>query len=267
VFELGEQSYYRCDLSAGMDKVPIESVETSLQLLEELEQGKRSITELADTLARPKATVYYHLKTLENRGYIVERDGKYELGLRLLELGGGVTARQRVINVVEPNMKRLVAEAHETSVFAVLGSNAAVVIELERPLDLKKPVGLWIGTHLPLYCSATGKAILSALSGETVDVIVSELSFSEHTDETVTDESELYAHLDRARTEGYAFDMGERNEAVRGVATAVTPNDQKVVGALGIVGPAGRLDDDRFTHELPHLLDHYTERIEHEFQT
>ncbi|GAB7011534.1 IclR family transcriptional regulator [Halorubrum trueperi] len=250
-----------------MDKVPIDAVGTSVHVLNALRERPQAVTELATRLDRPKATIYYHLKTLENFEYVVQRDGKYELGLRLLELGGSVGARHQIIDVVAPNVKRLVSEAHETGFFAVMASDAAVVIEIERPSDIAEQVDLALGTYLPLHCSATGKAILTALSDETRHEIFERITLDSYTEDTITDESALATHLEHTRSEGHVFDMGERSEHIRAVASPATTSDGYVIGALGIIGTSQRLYDDRFTHELPHLLNTYVERMKHEFQS
>lgn len=247
-----------------MSKAPVEAVETSIRILQALEtRAPASVTALAERLDRPKATVYYHLQTLEAAGYVVQTDEGYELGLRLLGLGGRAREQRGLPAEVDPSLKRLATESNEMAVFAVEERHAAVVVAVERPTTVETTVDVTAGTHLPLHCSAVGKALLSELPDDRVDAAMEAIEFEQHAPETIADEPELREQLATVRAEGNAFDRGERVSDVRGVASPVTRRDGSVAGAIGLVGPESRLYSDRFAHELPHLVNRFAERIEH----
>lgn len=251
-----------------MSKAPVDAVETSIQLLETLEgHAPCSVTELAEHLDRPKATVHYHLKTLEKHQYVVQQEEGYDIGLHVLELGGRVRKRRQLTDVVEPNLQRLGAETNEMAVFAVEEHESAAVLGLERPTGLETAVDVTVGMHLPLHGSAVGKALLAELSEDRLGEILAALSFEGHTDETVQEEAVLREQLKTVRSEGHAFDRGEYDPNIRSVASPVVDETDSLVGAIGIVGPASRLYSDRFTHELPHLVERFAERIEYELQS
>ena len=66
----------------------IQSVETAFTILTLIQQhGSVSLQDLAKQLDVAKSTVHTHLQTLASLGYIVEQDGQYRLGLRLLTHG------------------------------------------------------------------------------------------------------------------------------------------------------------------------------------
>lgn len=251
-----------------MSKAPVDAVETSIQILETLEaHAPCSLTELADTLERPKATVHYHLKTLEKHRYVTQREGGYEIGLHVLELGGRARKRRRVTEVVEPNLQRLGAETNEMAVFAVEEHDAAVVLGLERPTGLETAVDVSVGMHLPLHASAVGKALLARLPANRLDTMLETITFEGYTDETIRSESALRDHLKTVSAERHAFDRGEYDPDIRSVASPVVDESGDLVGAIGVVGPASRLYSDRFTHELPHLVERFAERVEYELHS
>lgn len=251
-----------------MSKKPVKSVETSLRILDTLEnQGPCTMTELAEYLDRSKATVHYHLKTLEKHRYVVNMSEGYDLGLHVLELGGQVRNRHKITAVVEPILQQLSIEANEIAVFAVEENDSAVILNVERPAGLSKAVDMTIGMHLPLHGSAVGKALLSALPADETDSILNKYSFEKHTEETIETESELREQLASVNVEGHAFDRGEFDPNIHSVASPVVDEQKDVVGAIGIVGPSSRLYSDRFAHELPHLVERFAERAKYELRS
>jgi DNA-binding IclR family transcriptional regulator len=251
-----------------MSKAPVDAVETSLEILEELEErGPVGVTALAARLDRPKATVYYHLKTLAKHGYVVEDEDGYELGLRILELGGSIRERHRRTDVVVANLKRLGAETNEMAIFAVREGDKAIVLDVERPTGLTTAVDVTLGLHLPLHASAAGKALLSELPEPELAETLDRLEFQAYTEQTVTAASQLQSELADIRETEHAFDRGEHDPERHSVASPVHGSGNQIIGAIGIVGPASRLYSDRFEHELPHLVERFAERIEYELRS
>jgi len=251
-----------------MGKVPVDAVETSLEILSVLEDhAPLGITEVASRTETPKATVYYHLQTLADRGYVTQREDGYDLGLRVLELGGRVRDGRQLTSVVEPNLQRLGTETNEIAVFAVEEHGSAVLLHVERPTSLTTPVDVSVGMHLPVHGSAVGKALLAAMPEDRRDAILADHDFETYTADTVASETELRNRLDTVRSEGHAFDRGEFDSEVHSVAAPVVDENEFVLGAVGIVGPSSRLYSDRFAHELPHLVERFAERIEYELRS
>ena len=69
-------------------------------------------------------------------------------------------------------------------------------------------------------------------------------------DEVVVVPQALMAQLRSVASAGYAVDMGEHAEDVRGVAAPVRDYTRAVIGALTVVGPAYRFQAERLEKEL-----------------
>lgn len=250
-----------------MGKAPVDAVETSFHVLQRLaEEAPASVTDVAQRLNRPKATVYYHLQTLEKHGYVVRRGGGYDLGLRTLELGGRARERRRPTGVVASNLKRLAKEANEIAVFGIAEREAAVILDVEWPIGPTTDVDVAVGKHLPLHASALGKALLAAMPEAGRRSTLEGYEYEQFTRDTVLDEGALREELTEIQADGHAHDRGEHDPDVHGVAAAVTGDGGGVAGAIGIVGPASRLYSDRFAHELPHLVERFAGRVEDELR-
>ncbi|MGW3291957.1 IclR family transcriptional regulator, partial [Streptomyces sp. NPDC001002] len=117
---------------------------------------------LADLVRRTgvaKATVHRLCQELVVWGLLERAGCDYRLGLRLFEIGQRVH-RQRILReVAQPYMEDLLLATQETIHFAI--HDGLDVVYLEKILPHR---GLSeqsrVAGRLPLYCTATGKAIL-----------------------------------------------------------------------------------------------------------
>jgi DNA-binding IclR family transcriptional regulator len=138
-----------------------------------------------------------------------------------------------------PYLKELRDETHETARLTVLHGEQGICIaqvETELPMRIQTPIG---GTLL-LYCSATGKAMLAFQSKEFIDSIAS--SMQRFTSATAGSRKDLLAELDQIRRDGFAINCGERVIGVCGVGAPVANIGGDIRAAIGISGPAERLN-------------------------
>lgn len=226
----------------GSTEQSIDSVETSFTLVEYLaENGPESISQIAGDVDRPKSTVHIHLKTLENNGVVVRCGDDYELGLKLLDIGGRVRRRHQVYRAAKGEVDKLAAETEEAAHLGVEQNGQRVIIYKAERGDAvydNTPTGEFTNMHW----TAIGKALLAHLPEHKRREIINRHGLPEATENTITDEEELFTQLSRTRERGYATEEEERREGV--VAVAVPIFDTKsadVVAALSVSGPRERL--------------------------
>jgi DNA-binding IclR family transcriptional regulator len=97
-----------------------------------------------------------------------------------------------------------------------------------------------VGAFFPAHCSASGKVVLAYLKEEDVDAILRNKGLTRYTVHTHTQIAELKNDLRRVRQRGYALDEQELECGLNGVAAPVFLPGMRVVGAVGIAGPAQR---------------------------
>lgn len=213
-----------------------------LALLEALAAAREpcGVSELARQLALTKSNVHRLLQTLGERGYVrnLADSGRYEVTLRLWELGVGVLEKLDVKRIAIEPMNRLVHHCGETVHLSVLDLGDVVYID---KVDSPQPVRAYskVGGRAPAYCVATGKALLAHASEEAVAEVSRHLHG--HTPSTLTDPAELRAELARVRETGHAINRGEWREGVCGVAAPIRDARGQVIAAIGISGPIDRL--------------------------
>jgi DNA-binding IclR family transcriptional regulator len=233
----------------------IRAVDNAFAVVEALKgREEAGVSELARELDRSKSTVHRHLKALERHELVIERDGRYRLGLRWLDVGGAVRKRHRLYKTGKADADELAAKTGELV--------AVTTYEYGRSVYLYQVKGRkalttdsHLGVRFPLHCTAAGKSMLAHFPADRVRELVETSGLPAETANTITDPDELFEALRRIRDRGVALDDEERLEGTRGIGAPILRKDTgEVLGAVAICGPPTRLQGDRFREELPQLV-------------
>lgn len=227
-----------------------------LVLLETMADNDKSsgVTELANQLSLSKSNVHRLLQGLVHQGFARKQEdtGRYELTMKLWELGAKVFRRLDLRREALPYMQLLADETLETVHLSILDGTDVLYIE---KIDSPQPVRAYttVGGRSPAVCVATGKVMLAWADQNTVANATETLH--PHTPRSIVTAEELHRQLRQIRTIGYAVNSGEWREQVVGVAAPLRDATGSVVGALGISGPSERLTDDVISNSVPRLIE------------
>lgn len=224
---------------------PSNAVERALAILEAIAQRGEGMTnsEINRKLGIPKSSASYILRALEQRGYLRREPGtrRYRLGLKVLNLGRGVTIGLDLREVALPLLRQLVERCQLTAHLAILDRGEAVYIEkVEAPGFIK--MNTWVGRRLDVHSTAVGKALVAHLPPDQVEEIVRERGLRRLTPRTITARAELMRELERVRERGYAVDDEENSLGVRCVAAPVFDRRGKVIAAVGVSGTVSQIE-------------------------
>ena len=223
-----------------MEKV----LEKTYKIIETLAQRKEpyGVTELSQQLSLVKSNVHRLLTSLIELG-IVQQDkntGKYQLTLKLWQLGNSVLSHLDYRNLASKHLHQLVARFEEDAYLSVLlGINIAYIDHIK----CNRVVRAAMGTGHEAYCSSTGKCIM-AWSSE--DILLKVMHAPrQYTERTIVDLETMRNELQRVRERGYALNVGEWKNSVRGVGAPIFDHEGRVIAALSLSGPAQRFPLER----------------------
>lgn len=232
----------------------IGSVTKALQVLQLLEEEDGlTVSELAAELDGSKSTAHRYLQTLLSAEYVVDDDGVYRVGLRCLSHGIRARSRYEGYTLVRDKVENLARETGERVNFMVAEHGKAVCLGQslgEQGVRFK----LSVGDRIPLHTISPGKAILATWDDDRVDEYIAERGLTGTSENTIVDEGSLWSDIERIRERGFSQSRQEYMGELNGVAAAVHGADESVLGAIGISGPAHRMQGQRFNEELPQLL-------------
>ena len=246
----------------GRTNSPVESVETLLSVVEFLEQsGEAGVTEIAKAIDVSKSTAHNHLTTLRQRGYVVNEDGRYRLGLRFLRVGETTRMRTDLFEIARPQIETLVEGTNLVGNLAVEEQGSGVYLYRSRGSD-EIQFSTQAGERHDLHCTATGKSILAHMSSDRSEELLDSIELVSHTAQTITEKDELLDELNRDRNLGIAFDEEEYGRGLRCVGAPIFDPDNTVIGAISLSGPAADMNGTWYRETLPDQLQATKNRIE-----
>lgn len=217
------------------------SLERALMLLDIVARVEGGLTnaEISRRMGMAPSTSSYILSRLEREAY-VRRDkttGRYQIGLRLMELAYGALRTIGHRPIVEPALHRLVEQTRLTALVAVWVRGRAVVVDkVESPESIRVDVD--IGRPLYAHSSALGKVLLANLSPDEFNDFINEHGLPRRTAKTITSRAKLQEHLAIARARGYATANEEEFIGGRAVAAPIVDGFGKVCAAVSGAGPS-----------------------------
>ncbi len=221
----------------------IQSVQRAAHILVVLGSGtpRLGVTEIAERVGLAKPTVHGLLRTLEAYE-LVSQDpdtGKYSLGPGVLQLGNayldGSELRARSLRWAESLSQR----AGEAVWVATLSGSRVIVLHHEFRPDNTVQI-LEVGAAIPWHACALGHAIVAFLpEAQRARALAADLA--PLTGRTKTTRAALSRALAKVRQRGYAIEDQEATVGDAGIAAPITSRGGVVVGAIAVVGAAGRL--------------------------
>lgn len=207
----------------------------SLEIVDAIDDlNGAKLTTISEYMDIHESTLYTHLKTLEEYGYVMMIDNEYHLGNKLFHLGK--QARQKdEYPLIREKAAEIAEKTNQHSSFAV-EDNGRILVLFDQPTGSSVD-GFQIGEYYHMHNSACGKAILSEYPRSRVEEILDKWGLPKTQDNTTTDREELFDELERTRKRGYAINNQESLEGLRGVAVTVENPRGKILGALDIFGP------------------------------
>ncbi|HEY0420369.1 MAG TPA: IclR family transcriptional regulator C-terminal domain-containing protein [Acetobacteraceae bacterium] len=243
------------DSRAPAEKEYVAGLERGLSVIEAFGILNRPLTlsEVAEVTGHTRASARRSLLTLQRLGY-VEAEGKlFRLAPRVLRLGHAYVTSSAIPKLVQPILEGISERSRESSSLAVLDGNDVVFVAraaTRRSLSN----GLGLGSRLPAYCAATGRALLAGLEPADAELRLQRTRRVALTPHTRTAVADIMALLNEVRGKGYAICDQELELGVRSIAVPVRDRRGHTVAAMSIVASVrGYGVDSMVENLLPHL--------------
>ncbi|QNN51886.1 IclR family transcriptional regulator [Nocardioides mesophilus] len=206
--------------------------------------GALGVSRVADLVGREKSQVSRALAALAKEG-LVERDPEtlgYRLGWRIYALAAR-TFESRLVTVATPYLRAVVSKVQETTVLCVLRGNDLLTVASEAPAHAFRGVG-WEGVTVPAAATSAGRVLVSDWEEPAIRAWFTPAQLAvAGAHPKVTTPEELLEELTRIRANGYATVDEEFEHGVVGCSAPVRDFNGRIVAAINITGPKGRLGD------------------------
>jgi len=215
-------------------------IATILGVLAEATQSL-GIKQISQAAELPMSTTHRLLGLLSDKGFVekIPSIHKYRLGKEFLRIAATTIYKNPFSGIVQPILDEITAKVNETSAFA-LYHQAGRVISYHAKSDSRQPLRfrMSLNQRMDLISNAFGHAVLAFLPEPARnEAIVAAPTYGKFRNRSV-----LLTHLSGIGQEGYALSEDHDLSSVCYIAAPVKALGDNVLGAIGLVIPAVRLD-------------------------
>jgi IclR family pca regulon transcriptional regulator len=231
------------DPAAGGDKSFVTALQKGLDALTCFGRGteKLTLSEVARLTGSSPASARRSLHTLHALGYI-DSDGKrFWMAPRALLVAHAYITSRPAPQLAQPLLVSLSERTRESATLGkLLGDDVIIVARATARHSLS--TGLAIGSRLPAYCSALGRALLASLPPEEAKDRIEAMPRVQLTPRTLSRSRDVLAQVALCRERGWSESDGELELGVRSMAVPAFDREGNTVGAMSIAIQAERMD-------------------------
>jgi len=233
------------------------SLSRGLSVLRAFSRGKRemNLREIAEATGLTKSAVQRFTFTLEALGMLLKSpdNKKYSLSPKCLDLGYGYLQSNWLIDQANAYLAELNHKCEETVNLSVPDGTDMVYVA-RFPSQKHVAIHMAVGSRLPMYCTAAGRAYLSALAPDEVQTLLDATNFKAYTPNTVIDKARMLVLIAEARSNGYAWANEEYYRGDINLGVVVRNPQGQPVGAINVSLPTSRWTIDTGRQQIAPVL-------------
>lgn len=221
----------------------VQSLATGVAVLNVFGPDNRALNlpEIAALAGISKSATQRFAFTLEALG-LLEKDPttkRYSLSSRTLEIGCRYLESHALLSRANPFMLELNRNSGETVNLAEPAGTDMIYIG-RFPSPMRLLAHMPVGRRIPIYCSSTGRAYLSALDDDQAREYLLACDRVKYTTNTITDIDDLIEELRLSRERGFAYCNEEYFRGDLALAVPIFDSGHRVVAALQMSVLAGK---------------------------
>lgn len=231
-----------------------QTVERAISIVEQLARRPATLTDVTTELGVHKSTALRLLQTLERAGFARrQKDGRYTIGVGLISIAYAAMESFDLREIARPHLTPLNRKYGHTIHLASLVDDAIVYID---KYEGRSSVRMYsqMGKTVNFHSSGVGKVILANLDPALRDSIISRLTLTRFTPNTITSEEGLRAELEAIRERGYGYDLGEFEDFVICIAAPIRSGDGTARSAISISVAKMMVPMDELKQLIPDLV-------------
>jgi len=220
----------------------VQSVERAIDILDCLTEYPKGcgIGELSKNLSLSKSTIHRIISTLKFKEYVTQdkESEKYQLGLKVLNLSSSVINSMDLIHIARPYIHEFANKVDEVIHLCVPDESYSNIIYVDKVSSENTTrtitMSSRIGKKAPIYCTASGKLLLSQFSDDKIKDLLKNTNFVRYTKNTITDIDIFLDEIHTIRKDLYSTDNVEYDTGVICIAVPIFNRTNKIVAAISL---------------------------------
>ncbi|UOA28680.1 IclR family transcriptional regulator [Pseudosulfitobacter sp. DSM 107133] len=237
---------------ADEDRLFVRSAARAMQVLGAFHRadGPLSLSHIAQRAGIDRSAAQRLVHTLVKLGYIRRSadDRGYLPGLRLLDHTLDVLRMDPVVQKATPvllELRKTIPERVDLSLFDETRLIYALRIQSKRETFF----ATLVGHSIPTFCTAGGRAVLSALPDDAARDIILRTPLQPYTSKTRTEPDEIIDSISTARRNGYAMVTEEYVLGEVAIGVAITGRDGRPLGAIHVAASLAEWTPEEFVRQ------------------
>jgi IclR family pca regulon transcriptional regulator len=222
--------------------------------------GVMSVADAARAAGATRASARRCLITLTELGYVEHSGREFRPLTRLRRLGGVASRRDQLALLAQPLLARARDELAESVSLAVLDDDTALFIARAEAEHIVS-TGVRVGARLPVYCSATGRVLLSQFSDKEILERIGRKPLARRTPHTLTTASELLTEIRSVRERKYAVSDEELELGLRALAVPVMGANDEIIAAVSVSAASARVRSADLRRRFAPVLQSYARLV------
>jgi IclR family transcriptional regulator, KDG regulon repressor len=234
--------------STSADKYHLSSLDRVLDVLGCFTDDKRelSLAELTKLTGQNHTSLKRIVFTLTLRNYLRqdETTKKYQLGMKLFELGGLAYKSISLRNVTDVPLSRLRDETGLTILLANIVDDFLTYLdkwEGQTPVRISSR----IGSRRPSNFGMLGQTLMAFSPPSEINRLMGIHTLESYTPQSITDTELFQKRLENIRANGYVVELEEAWLGIMGVAAPIWKAGKKLAGAIGVAAPISNVHNNQ----------------------
>jgi IclR family KDG regulon transcriptional repressor len=221
----------------------VQALERALDILDcfTFQRRDMSLSEVVFKTGLNKTTAKRFISNLTARGYL-QQDSvtkRYQLGMRLFELGGIVFSSFDLRKTAAYAMDRLQNGTGATVLLGIMLEDQLVYLDKREGHGIIR-ISSDIGWRRPLHFGMLGMVLMAFLEQKDLQRVLKKTPLEAHTPFSITDNDAFSLRMEEIRNNGYVLEKGEAHKDVIGIAAPIRDYSRQVIAALGLALPASQ---------------------------
>lgn len=233
------------------------SLEKGLQVLQTFDREKRamSLSEVVEAAGLDKSSAQRFTYTLHTLGYLKKdpTTRKFSLSPKVLGLGFSYLNANSMLQQAMPLLYEANRRCGETVNITEL-LDTEVVFIARVPGQHIISVDIFLGTRVPAYASASGRAILAHLPSNEAATVLDRTDLQKYTRRTIATRTGIERELNQVRSHGYAIAEEQCYIGEISAAAPILDANGYPIAALNVSVPTSRWTADTVRAELVPII-------------
>jgi len=239
------------------DALYVQSVEKAFTVLAIFNAQHRalSLSDVTKLTGYSKSSAQRFCYTLEKLGFLRRsfNSSDYELSAKTTEIGARFIESNHLVRRARPYLHNLSLKTQGSTTLSILDKNEVVFVSRFLGKDVLDTT-VTVGSRLPIYCTASGRAAVSQLEAEQLDNILEAQSWQQRTAHTEVNLSKVKDAILAAKEQGYALVKDQYVMSDLSIAVPIFDSQSQIFAAINLAVSSANFSSEQLVDEYLALL-------------